>query len=828
MADSITGSGLWLPSSVVDAIREDYERQAVELERLQADPVNLYAYGGRLSTPVLGSQPAQHQLLDEGVRGWAATAGTAVASRVAGLDLLTGVRSTGDDGRPVVEPANTHIQSELYGDPHPLLDISHLLWLCAWHLQQTGVAYWQILFDELGRPAEIWPLLPHLVRRVASRETVNGGYVVSDLDGREVYLDDREVVEFLRPDPLTAYSPMGKLGPQQVEFDTSRYIEQHESRHFEHDASPRILLTAGETTQRPDAAEIKAFNAAWKKRYSGRYGNSIGTPGIAPPGFSAQELSAHKGISDVAPIARSKREQILSAYGVPTALIGIVEDVNRANADASRYIFDVNTIQPLTNLIERALTKQLSHQYDDALVTYFDDFVQADRDQERLDEAHDLQYGVRTVQQIRESRPDMTPEGAPWGEYPIMSIGMAPYTGEERDTFYAAGMRGVSADGGGASHDHIRDNDSGSGHATSPDSGVRGSGIRCAGRGCESGSGTRRIGTGRARRETHPRRYADDADRIGGADRRYRSREGARGTDQQRQRQTLTLHRAEVTDRETAERRMIRDERAYVPSLSRAIRRVLQAQLDELKQTLAESPPPELVAVGARGIVQRASIAEILAQLYDPETWDAMMVRETAGDIVTAYRDSAERGFDDVAKLLADADGDFTLPPSLPDLSADAVRVQTYKMASDVNAATIDFVQRQIEIGVRDSLTIEQIAKNLGRGFGRDRARRIARTEVLSATEQGQYEGWRQSGQVKHVMWHNNQVPPGDTPGSVRESHWTNGAGAPMEGYTVPFGQKFVLGSGNRAMQPRDPALPPEDRVNCRCYSVGVVAGVGG
>jgi hypothetical protein len=46
----------------------------------------------------------------------------------------------------------------------------------------------------------------------------------------------------------------------------------------------------------------------------------------------------------------------------------------------------------------------------------------------------------------------------------------------------------------------------------------------------------------------------------------------------------------------------------------------------------------------------------------------------------------------------------------------------------------------------------------------------------------------------------------------VRDSH----VGA--EGQRVVFGGEFVLGSGARCVAPGGPELPPEDRVNCRCW----------
>lgn len=95
------------------------------------------------------------------------------------------------------------------------------------------------------------------------------------------------------------------------------------------------------------------------------------------------------------------------------------------------------------------------------------------------------------------------------------------------------------------------------------------------------------------------------------------------------------------------------------------------------------------------------------------------------------------------------------------------------------------------------------------------RGETIARTETLSALNQGRAEAARQ-------MVEDNKVPAdavtmvwNSTPsGRTRDSH------AQMNGQTVPLGQPFVSPvTGARMMHPGDTSLgaPGEETINCRC-----------
>ncbi len=75
------------------------------------------------------------------------------------------------------------------------------------------------------------------------------------------------------------------------------------------------------------------------------------------------------------------RDVILGAHHIPLSVMGISENVNRANAEAGEYTFSKRVIKPELTQIREALNEQLCPIFGDDLNFDFDDPVPANREQ---------------------------------------------------------------------------------------------------------------------------------------------------------------------------------------------------------------------------------------------------------------------------------------------------------------------------------------------------------------------------------------------------------------------------------------------------------------
>lgn len=403
---------------------------------MRADPL-VFHQGNQLAGGIhLGNQPAPANLL-EAIQGWAAIGAGVVADRVMGLDdhLEVVAARRGPDGKEDVETLVDHPAMRLLHDPGPVFSIDLLLALTTYHVLQTGTAYWQKIRDGIGMPVQLWPLPPQNTVPLGGKGAdVITGYRVTSGTGQQTDLPREDVIRIWKPDPLTLYTSIGRLGPQHLEFDAQRYLAEHLKRHFEHDATPRVVIQARDAKARPPKGDVaEAFEATWLNAYARRTGTKVGLPAFIPGAFEAKELDAHADKAGLTGLSEQYASQILAAYHVSPISVGRDTNVNRATAETSGWLQDRNAVLPLTKLIAGALTRQLILEdfrpEDRSMRVFvrFRQFVAPDKEFELARDAKWLETGRESVNEQRDRQGD---DPAPWGDRPILPFSMQPYTGE--------------------------------------------------------------------------------------------------------------------------------------------------------------------------------------------------------------------------------------------------------------------------------------------------------------------------------------------------------------------------------------------------------------
>jgi hypothetical protein len=136
--------------------------------------------------------------------------------------------------------------------------------------------------------------------------------------------------------------------------------------------------------------------------------------------------------------------------------------------------------------------------------------------------------------------------------------------------------------------------------------------------------------------------------------------------------------------------------------------------------------------------------------------------------------------------------------------------VEGLKKVEFTLATTKAAVRSQLLEGVEAGEGIEKLARRIsGTNFAdinRKRARVIARTEVIGASNRGQMAGARSLGVPLEKEW----VATVDS--VTRDSH------READGDTVPMEEPFIIGDErSEMMQPGDPSAPAAEVINCRC-----------
>jgi hypothetical protein len=143
------------------------------------------------------------------------------------------------------------------------------------------------------------------------------------------------------------------------------------------------------------------------------------------------------------------------------------------------------------------------------------------------------------------------------------------------------------------------------------------------------------------------------------------------------------------------------------------------------------------------------------------------------------------------------------------------------KRIRGVTEVTSDRIKRELQIGVSEGLSVEQIARNIqsGNAVNIIRARVIARTEIVSASNLGNHEGAISTNLDLRKLW---IVTPD---GRERDTH--REVSIASEKKPLKMDEYFEVGEG-KGQYPGDPELPPEEAINCRCVIVHESADGGG
>jgi hypothetical protein len=130
-----------------------------------------------------------------------------------------------------------------------------------------------------------------------------------------------------------------------------------------------------------------------------------------------------------------------------------------------------------------------------------------------------------------------------------------------------------------------------------------------------------------------------------------------------------------------------------------------------------------------------------------------------------------------------------------------------------VSGVTLKRLRAELERGISEGMGIEEIARNIERSnvVNRVRARVIARTEIVSASNEGSQRGAYSTGLDLRKMW---IVTPD---GNERDSHREVSISSQAE--PLGMNEAFIL-SGEEAQYPGDPNLPAKEAINCRCVIV--------
>jgi HK97 family phage portal protein len=286
--------------------------------------------GGGSDTPLSGN--ASDSNLIGSNKNWVFVCTNKIAMTMAGITLkLRKYNTKGEDEEVFENPVLT-----LLAKPNKFQTGRDFWYMIVSHLELTGNAY--LLKDKEMNPTELMPLIPSNVRCNLNESTKLVEYAYQN-NGKGIVYPAGMIIHLKHPNPSNILKGRGTLAGIAEWVDVDAAATEFNRLFFKNGAAPSGILE----TQATDEQGLKLARVGFEQKYQGAL-NSHKTA-ILPKGAKYTSMTTPADMQFVEADSRF-RDKILSGFGVPKSVVGIVEDVNRANADSSNYVFMKFTIDP--------------------------------------------------------------------------------------------------------------------------------------------------------------------------------------------------------------------------------------------------------------------------------------------------------------------------------------------------------------------------------------------------------------------------------------------------------------------------------------------------
>lgn len=236
-----------------------------------------------------------------------------------------------------------HAALDFLAKPNPFMTWRQFIRISQQHRDLVGEMWWVIHYSSgrIRMPIEMWPVRPDRIRPVAGREKFIDGYIYTGPMGESIPLTLDEVVMAKAPNPDDIYRGMGPVQTILNRIDAQRWSAEWNANFFRNDATPGGIIEAPEQI---GDDEFKQFRDRWEEAHRGA--QAAGRVAILEGGWKWVDRKFTMADMQFAELEALGVGAIMRAFAFSKFDLGMVEDVNRATAEASKAVFGERQIVP--------------------------------------------------------------------------------------------------------------------------------------------------------------------------------------------------------------------------------------------------------------------------------------------------------------------------------------------------------------------------------------------------------------------------------------------------------------------------------------------------
>lgn len=246
-------------------------------------------------------------------------------------------------------------------------------YMTAAHMELTGDAFW--LLDGAGANIKnIYLLEPDKV--TVNFDTTNEGVKITGynykntVDGKPININYKpeQIVHFKVPDPANPVRGKSVVEASADVIDIDSMAEEYNKQLFIRGAIQKFVLSTDKAITEED---MKRLEMKLQKNYAG-VANSHKTL-ILQGGLKPEKLTDSNRDMEFSIQQQWTRDKITNLFGNNKAVLGVVEDVNRANAEATIDQWLKQTIKPKMKRIVDTLNEYFIPRFNSRMILAFED-----------------------------------------------------------------------------------------------------------------------------------------------------------------------------------------------------------------------------------------------------------------------------------------------------------------------------------------------------------------------------------------------------------------------------------------------------------------------
>jgi len=268
----------------------------------------------------------------------------------------------------------SHPAIDIMQTPNPFTNRQEFLELTSQHFDLVGEAWWVVLSNRMGTPVELQILRPDRMRVIPSRDAYIAGYQYR-LGTEVIPLETSEVIFIRRPSPLDPYRGIGAVQSFLVDLGSEQMAAQWSRAFFSNDATPGGIIELDDAEM--DDTQFERYIARWRSQHQG-VGNAHRVAVLEKGKWVDRKLTQRD--MQFEQLRKFSRDVILGAFGIHGSILGISENVNRANAEAAEVHFARWIVRPRCARMKAALNTRLLPLFGDKALEFdFENPVPEDR-----------------------------------------------------------------------------------------------------------------------------------------------------------------------------------------------------------------------------------------------------------------------------------------------------------------------------------------------------------------------------------------------------------------------------------------------------------------